>query len=177
MAEAVRTGDLDLAFVGLYAEQLPPGLVHQLLVDEPLVPSSRPPIPSPDTTASRSTSSPQPVPSSRCGASPDSACKPTRPSTVPGSNAPWRSSWARPMPSPATPVWDSVPGWVPASTARTATRVEVLPLDDRRAPHPIGLVHRVPAPETPSARAFLAVVLGTDGELPAGAREGSQPRP
>ena len=68
-------------------------------------------------------------------------------------------------------------GLVPASRARADGRVAVLSLDDQRARHPIGLVHWAPAPETPSARAFLAVVLETDGELPPGAREGSQPRP
>src|SRR3954449_11885995 len=37
MAEQARTRQLDLAFVGLFAEQVPPGLVHHLLADEALV--------------------------------------------------------------------------------------------------------------------------------------------
>src|SRR3954465_1151538 len=37
MADKVRTGDLDLAFVGLFADQVPPGVAHHLLADEPLV--------------------------------------------------------------------------------------------------------------------------------------------
>ena len=37
MAEQVRAGDLDLAFVGLFADQSPAGLVHAVLTDEPLV--------------------------------------------------------------------------------------------------------------------------------------------
>jgi DNA-binding transcriptional LysR family regulator len=54
-------------------------------------------------------------------------------------------------------------GLVPASTAQAATRVATLSLDDPKARHPIGLVHRAPAPSTPSARAFLSEVLASDG--------------
>ena len=37
MAEQVRSGELDIAFVGLFADQVPADLVHRLLADEPLV--------------------------------------------------------------------------------------------------------------------------------------------
>ncbi|HEY7273140.1 MAG TPA: LysR family transcriptional regulator [Actinoplanes sp.] len=37
MAEQVRSGELDLAFVGLFADQVPADLVHRVLVREPLV--------------------------------------------------------------------------------------------------------------------------------------------
>jgi DNA-binding transcriptional LysR family regulator len=37
MAEQVRAGELDVAFVGLFADQVPPDLVHRLLAVEPLV--------------------------------------------------------------------------------------------------------------------------------------------
>src|SRR5689334_20334903 len=37
MAEEVRAGDLDVAFVGLFADQVPADLVHRVLADEPLV--------------------------------------------------------------------------------------------------------------------------------------------
>ena len=37
MAEQVRAGDLDLAFVGLFADQVPADLAHRVLADEPLV--------------------------------------------------------------------------------------------------------------------------------------------
>ena len=66
-------------------------------------------------------------------------------------------------------------GLVPASTARAAGRVVVLSLHDPEARHPIGLVHHAPVPSTPSARAFLAIVLGTGGGPPPG-REDPRPR-
>ena len=37
MAEQVRAGELDIAFVGLFPDQLPADLTHQILTDEPLV--------------------------------------------------------------------------------------------------------------------------------------------
>ena len=37
MAEQVRAGELDMAFVGLFADQLPADLSHRILTDEPLV--------------------------------------------------------------------------------------------------------------------------------------------
>jgi len=37
LIEAVKNREIDLAFIGLFADQCPGGLVHQLLVDEPLV--------------------------------------------------------------------------------------------------------------------------------------------
>ena len=37
MAEQVRAGELDMAFVGLFADQLPADLTHRILTDEPLV--------------------------------------------------------------------------------------------------------------------------------------------
>lgn len=37
MAGRIRSGDLDLAFVGLFVDQLPPDLAHQVLTVEPPV--------------------------------------------------------------------------------------------------------------------------------------------
>jgi len=33
----MRAGELDMAFVGLFAHQLPDDLAHRILADEPLV--------------------------------------------------------------------------------------------------------------------------------------------
>ena len=176
MAEAIRTGDLDLAFVGLYAQQLPTGLVHHLLVDEPLVAVVGPSHPL----------------AGQAGVALDELA-------AAGSFIEMRAESGLRMQVDAaferagvdrtiafelgTP--DAVAryaglglgtGLVPASTARAATRVAALPLDDRMARHPIGLVHQAPAPTTPSARAFLAIALGTDGELRSGAVEDPHPR-
>jgi DNA-binding transcriptional LysR family regulator len=52
---------------------------------------------------------------------------------------------------------------VPASTASSATGVRVLRLSDPAARHPVSVVHRRPEPSTPSARAFLALLLGGRG--------------
>ena len=53
---------------------------------------------------------------------------------------------------------------VTASTASPATGVRVLRLSDPAARHSISVVHRRPEPSTPSARAFLALLLGARGD-------------
>jgi DNA-binding transcriptional LysR family regulator len=172
MAEAVRTGDLDLAFVGLYAEQLLPGLVHHLLVDEPLVAVVAPthPLAQHDRVTLDELAATGPFIEMR----PESGLR------LQADTAFDRAGVERTVAfEVGTP--DAVARYaglglgtvlVPASTAGAVARVAVLPLLDPEARHPIGLVHRAPAPSTPSARAFLSEVLGTDGELPARAREG-----
>ena len=80
MAELVRAEELDMAFVGLFADQLPADLSHRILTDEPLVaalpcdhaPAKRPPI---------SPASPR-APSLRCAPSPGCAIRPTPPSAA-----------------------------------------------------------------------------------------------
>ncbi|SDM11569.1 DNA-binding transcriptional regulator, LysR family [Geodermatophilus siccatus] len=176
MAEAVRTGDLDLAFVGLYAEQLPPGLVHHLLADEPLVAVVAPthPLAGRDGVALDELAATGPFIEMRR----ESGLR------LQADAAFDRAAVERTVAFElGTP--DAVAryaglglgaGLVPASTARAAARVAVLRLDDPTARHPIGLVHRAPAPSTPSARAFLAVVLGTGGESPGRAGPTGDPR-
>ena len=51
-------------------------------------------------------------------------------------------------------------GVVPRSAVGPRPGVGVLELDDPDARHPISLVHRSPEPSAPSARAFLALLLG-----------------
>ncbi len=57
------------------------------------------------------------------------------------------------------------PAIVPRSAAvpRSATvdGLDVLPLADAAARHPIALVHRAPAPSAPSARAFLDLLAAS----------------
>ena len=176
MAEAVRTGDLDLAFVGLYAEQLPPGLAHHLLVDEPLVAVVAPthPLAGHDGAALDELAATGPFIEMR----PESGLRLQADAAFDRAGVERTVAFELGTPD-AVAKYAGLglgAGLVPTSTARAAIRVAVLPLDDRRARHPIGLVHRAPVPETPSARAFLAVVLGTDGKLPSGAREASQPQ-
>ena len=176
MAEAVPTGDLDLAFVGLYAEQLPPGLVHHPLVDEPLVAVVAPahPLAGRDGVALDELAVTGPFIEMRRESGvrlqADAAFD------VPGSRGPWRSSWARPMPSPATPVWDSAPGWCPpprhGRTAvwpccRSMTRGRGTP--SASCTGPLRPRRPAPAPSSPSSSERTA------SSRP-GAREGSQPR-
>jgi DNA-binding transcriptional LysR family regulator len=159
MAERVRAGDLDLAFVGLFADQVPAGLVHHLLADEPLV-----------AVVART----HPL-AGRAGVS-------LRDLAATGPSVEMRDESGLRLQADAAFARAGVErtvafelgtsdavvrfaglgfgaGLVPASTAAAASGVAVLTVDDPAARHPVGLVHRAPAPSTPSARAFLDLLL------------------
>jgi DNA-binding transcriptional LysR family regulator len=164
MAEQVRTGDLDLALVGLFADQVPPGVVHHLLIDEPLV-----------AVVART----HPLAGRRDGVS-------LRDLAAAGPFVEMRDESGLRLQADAAfaragvertvafelGTSDAVArfaglgfgaGLVPASTAEHAPGVAVLTVDDAAARHPVGLVHRAPAPSTPSARAFLDLLLDARG--------------
>ena len=86
MAEQVRAGALDVAFVGLFADQVPGDLAHRLLAVEQLV-GRRPRATTRWRPAPRwvSPSWPTAPTSSRCGPSPACAPRSTRPSRGPAS--------------------------------------------------------------------------------------------
>ncbi|SFL57685.1 LysR family transcriptional regulator [Geodermatophilus ruber] len=159
MAEQVRTGDLDLAFVGLFADQVPPGVVHHLLADEPLV-----------AVVART----HPL-AGRAGVALEELAA-TGPFVDMRAEAGLRlqvdAAFARAGVARAVAFELSTSvavvrfaglgfgaALVPASAADGVRDVSVLPVDDPAARHPIGLVHRAPAPSAPSARAFLALLL------------------
>ena len=159
MADRVRTGDLDLAFVGLYADQVPPGVVHHLLTDEPLVAVVEPthPLAGSAGVALDDLAAAGPFIDMR-GESGlrlqvDAAFE----------RAAVDRTVAFELGTSDAVVRFAGLGFgaalVPASAADGVADVAVLTVDDPAARHPIGLVHRSPAPSTPSARAFLALLL------------------
>ncbi|MGY1706417.1 LysR family transcriptional regulator [Geodermatophilus sp. SYSU D00697] len=176
MAEAVRTGDLDLAFVGLYAEQLPPGLVHHLLADEPLVAVVAPthPLAGRDGVALDELAAAGPFIEMRQ----ESGLRLQADAAFDRAGVERTVAFELGTPDAVTRYagLGLGAGLVPTSTARAATLVAVLRLDDPTARHPIGLVHRAPTLSTPSARAFLAAVLGTGSESPGPAGPTGDPR-
>lgn len=155
MAEQVRAGELDVAFVGLFADQVPADLVHRILADEPLVaavPRGHPWGPVADLAALAA----------------DSAFVEMRAESglrqqVDAAFA--RAGVARRIAFELA-TSDAVVRFVglgfgtalvPRSAART-DEVAALELADTAARHPIGLVHRAPEPSAPSARALLALL-------------------
>jgi DNA-binding transcriptional LysR family regulator len=159
MAERVREGELDLAFVGLFADQVPRGLVHHPLAEEPLV--AVVPRDSPFTgrrrvglaELARSCPFIEMRAESGLRLQVDGAFR----------RAGVERTVAFELGSSDSVVRFVGLGFgaalVPASAAGTTSGVSVLRLDDPAARHPISLVHRAPAPSAPSARAFLRLLL------------------
>ncbi|MGY1704549.1 LysR family transcriptional regulator [Geodermatophilus sp. SYSU D00697] len=158
MTEQVRTGELDLAFVGLSAEQVPPGLVHRLLADAPLVAvvpaahplAGRPVVSVADLAAAG------PFVDMRDGTGlrlrVDAAFD----------RAGVQRSVAFQLGTSDAVVRFVGLGFgaalVPASAAEGVAGAVVVALDDPAARHPIGQVHRSPVPSAPSARALLSLL-------------------
>jgi DNA-binding transcriptional LysR family regulator len=166
MTDQVRSSDLDLAFVGLFASQVPPGVVHHLLADEPLVAvvARTHPLAGRAGVALAELAAAGPFIEMR-GASGlrlqvDEAF----------ARAGIERSVAFELGASDAVVRFAALGFgaalVPASAAEGMPDVAVLAVDDPAARHPIGLVHRSPAPPTPSARAFLALLLEGAAEPP-----------
>ncbi|WP_138758798.1 LysR family transcriptional regulator [Modestobacter altitudinis] len=172
MVEAVRAGELDLALVGLYAGQVPAGVGHRLLDDEPMVAAVNAGHP----LAGRG----------RVGLAELAATtKFIEPPRGSGIRLQVDAAFARAGVDrcaafePDTPV--GVLRWValglgaaviPASAPTSGRKVITLSLDDDQARHPLALVHGPPGTATPSARVFLALLLAElDGRSAAGACE------
>jgi DNA-binding transcriptional LysR family regulator len=163
MAEQVRTGDLDLALVGLFGDQVPPGVVHHLLADEPLVAvvARSHPLAGRDGVSLRELAATGPFVEMR-----DESGLRLQVDAAFARAGVERTAAFELGTSDAVARFAGLgfgAGLVPASTAAQAPRVAVLPVDDPAARHPVGLVHRAPAPSTPSARAFLDLLLGARG--------------
>jgi DNA-binding transcriptional LysR family regulator len=160
MAEQVRTGDLDLAFVGLAADQVPSGVVHRLIADEALVAV----VDRASPLAGRSG-----VPLAELAAAGPLIEMRAESGLRLQVDAAFERAGVERTVAFELGTSDAVVRFaglgfgaalVPASAAEGASDVAILPLDDPAARHPIGLVHRSPAPSAPSARAFLALLLG-----------------
>jgi DNA-binding transcriptional LysR family regulator len=158
MAELVRDGELDLAFVGLFAEQCPAGLAHRLLVDEPLVAV----VARNSALADRGTVDLAEI----AAVGPFIEMRAESGLRLQVDAAFERAGVARTV-AFELGTSDSVVRFVglgfgaalvPRSATGTATGVSVLALTDREARHPISVVHPQSEPSTPSARAFLALL-------------------
>ena len=162
MADQVRDGDVDLAFVGLFDHQVPADLVHHLLAEEPLV------VVVEHGAAPAKWSSRTGV-----GAEQVSALGPLiemRPeSGVRRQVDEWceRAGVARSIAFELS-TSDAVVRFVglgfgaavvPQSAVAGRSDVEAYALADPRARHPIGLIHRRPEPAAPAARALLDMLL------------------
>jgi DNA-binding transcriptional LysR family regulator len=165
MAEQVRAGELDLAFVGLFAEQLPADHAHRTLTDEPLA-------------VAVLGADPGTTPADLGALAAEHAFVEMRAES--GLRQQVDAVFARAGVSRRIAfelgTSDAVvrfvglgfgPAVVPRSAAAARPHdVAVLPLADPAARHPIGLVHRQPEPAAPAARAFLTI-LTTLGPAPA----------
>ena len=160
MAEQVRAGTLDLAFVGLHADQVPDDLVHQVLAVEDLVAV----VPRDHPLAERGRTGVGEL----AGQGPFVEMRAESGLRTQVDLAFARAGAARTV-AFALDTSDAVVRYVglglgvavvPASAAVGHAEVAVLPLDDPAARHPVSLVHRRPEPSAPAARAFLAVLAG-----------------
>ena len=105
MAEQVRAGGLDLAFVGLFADQVPADLAHRVLADEPLVAvvPRRHPLAGRSPIGLAELAGGPPFVEMRAESGLRSRSTPRSPG--PAWSAASRSSWARPTP------WCGSSGW------------------------------------------------------------------
>lgn len=157
MAGRIRGGELDLALLGLFPDQLPADLSHRVLTVEPLVAAFPP--------GHRLADSADPVtPGDLAGEEfvemrPESGLR----HQVDAAFA--RAGVTRPIAFELSTSDNVVRfvhlGFGVALVPRSATTgrgVAVRPLTDPDARHPVSLVHRSPAPSSPAARAFLELL-------------------
>jgi DNA-binding transcriptional LysR family regulator len=159
MAEQVRSGDLDLAFIGLFADQSPSGLVHHVLTDEPLVAvmTRDHPLAGRRTVDLTELAQAGPFIEMRT----ESGLRRQVDDAFDRAGVARRVAFE--LGTSESVVRFAGLGFgaalVPASSAARATGVAVLTLTDPDARHPISLVHREPEPSAPSARAFLTLLM------------------
>jgi DNA-binding transcriptional LysR family regulator len=157
MADLVRDGLLDVAFVGLFADQVPPDLVHRVLAVEPLVAV----IDRPHALAGAGTADL----AEWVGMTPfvemRAASGLRRQVDAAFGRAGVTRRIAFELSTSEAVVRYVALGFgaaiVPLSAA-AGTGVAVLTLPDSSARHPVSLIHRHPEPSAPSARAFIALL-------------------
>jgi len=157
MAGRIRGGDLDLALVGLFADQLPPDLAHRVLTVEPLVAAFPP--------GHRLAASADPIALGDLAGEEFVEMRPESGLRHQVDAAFARAGATRSVAFELS-TSDNVVRFVqlgfgmavvPRSSA-AGREVPVRPLTDPAARHPVSLVHRSPAPSGPAARAFLALL-------------------
>jgi DNA-binding transcriptional LysR family regulator len=165
MAEQVRAGDLDLALVGLFADQTPSGVAHHLLVDEPLVAV----VARDHPLAGRRSAALDEL--AEAGAFIEMRAESGLRLQV---DAAFRRAGVQRSVAFELGASDVVlrfvrlgfgAALVPASALGKTSDVAVLHLPDPDARHPVSVVHQLPEPSTPSARALLSLLLREPARL------------
>ena len=163
MADQVRAGVLDAAFVGLFADQVPADLVHRVLAVEPLVAI----VGVDDPLAGRGSVDLAEL-ADLVGGRPFVEMRPESGLRRQVDAAFDRAGVVRTA-AFELGTSDAVVRFVglgfgaalvPLSATSGRSAVAVLGLTDALAQHPVCLVHRQPEPSAPSARAFLALLTG-----------------
>ncbi len=162
MADQVRDGAIDLAFVGLFRHQVPDDVAHHTLHVEPLVAiepaaGARAPRRAGARVGLAELADRGPLIEMR----PESGVRRQVDEAFERAGVQRRVAFEL---STSESVIRFVglgfgAAIVPASATAGHAAVTVRPLADRAARHPIGLVHRRPQPAAPAARRFLAMVL------------------
>ena len=166
MADQVRSGLLELAVVGLFADQVPGDLVHRLLVVEPMVGVVERSSPLADR---RLVSLHELAGAGGFVEMRDQSGVRRQVDAAFARAGIDRTIAVELSTSEAVLRYVSLgfgAALVPESAVATRTDVAVLPLADRQARHPVSLLYRAPAPSAPSARAFLEL-LGEPATAPA----------
>ena len=161
MADEVRTGVLDLAIIGLFADQVPADLAHRLLSAEPLVAI----VPVDHPAAERSTISLDALTADGPFVEMRVESGLRRQVDAAFDRAGVGRTVAFELSTSDAVVRFVGLGFgaalVPRSVVAGATSVAVLALPDPQARHPVSVIHRSPAPSAPSARAFLELLDST----------------
>jgi DNA-binding transcriptional LysR family regulator len=161
MAEQIRSGDLDLALVGLFADQVPTDLSHRLMTVEPLVAISVVGSAAGQLPAGRALRLAE---LSEAGSFVEMRAESglRRQVDAAFARAGVQRSIAFELSSSDNVVRFVALGFgtalVPRSAAAGRPNLRVFPLMDPLAQHPVSLIHRAPQPSAPSARAFLALL-------------------
>jgi DNA-binding transcriptional LysR family regulator len=167
MADQVLAGELDLAFVGLFREQAPLGVVHRLVVAEPLVAvvAHDHPLAGRVSVELAELAAVGPFIEMRA----ESGLRLQVDAAF--GRAGVTRTVAFELSTSESVIRFAGLGFgaalVPMSATATATGVSVLPLGDPAARHPISLVHPKAGPSSPGARAFVTLLgehLPNDGQ-------------
>jgi len=174
MAEQVRGGTLDVAFIGLFADQVPGDVDHRLLAVEPLVAIVD--HGHPMAGAERADLAELSALTSFVEMRAESGLRRQVDAAFERAGATRRIAFE--LSTSESVVRYVGLGFGAAVVPLSAVRADVraLTLPDPLARHPVSLIHRHPAPSAPSARAFIAMladgpVAGALDDLPASAKE------
>jgi DNA-binding transcriptional LysR family regulator len=164
MADLVRGGLLDVAIIGLFADQVPGDVVHRVLAVEPLVAvvDRRHALADAGTADLAELVRVTPFVEMRG----ESGLRRQVDATFERAGLTRRIAFEMST-SEAVVRYVALgfgAGIVPLS-ATVGADVAVLTLPDRRARHPVSLIHRHPEPSAPSARVFIALMDGTEQRL------------